>query len=178
LAGGLVSLALAAAVAHEWQYTRMELALLNAMAKQTPQSEQALIDICQQIPDTAPLLKPYIPVVFTLTGHPENPAMREQLLVLAEAAVRFTPTQSLVYRLALLQALNDDKANARQTIDKALAAYPSGAIAFAQELLRIQAYAGPRIDVLMARLLPVVNPQLQANLPAGLKAKVKQATSQ
>lgn len=178
LAGGLVSLALAVAVAHEWQYTRMELALLNAMAKQTQQREQALIDICQQIPDTAPLLKPYIPVVFTLTGHPENPDMRDQLTVLAEAAVRFTPTQSLVYRLALLQALNDDKANARNTIDRALAAYPGGAISFAEELLRIQAYAGPQIDVLMKRLLPVVNGQLQAELPASLKAKVKQATSQ
>ncbi|MCQ8103307.1 Wzy polymerase domain-containing protein [Methylomonas sp. SURF-2] len=178
LFGGLVSLALAVAVAHEWQYTRMELALLNAMAKQTPQREQALIDICQQIPDTAPLLKPYIPVAFTLTGHPENPAMREQLAVLAEAAARFTPTSSLVYRLALMQALTDDKVNARQTIDKALTAYPADAIKFTEELLRIQAHAGPRIDVLMARLLPVVNPQLQANLPAGLKAKVKQAISQ
>lgn len=173
-AGVLVSLALALAVVHEWQYTRMELALMNALARQDLESEQHLVDICQQIPDTAPLLLPYVPVVFTLTGHPENPAMREQLAVLSEAAVRFTPTQSLVYRLALLQALNDDKANARRTIDKALAAYPNGAATFAEELLRIQAYAGPRIDVLMAPVLPIANRQLQANLPAGLKAKIKQ----
>lgn len=174
LVGSLTSLALAAAIVHEWQYTRMELALLSAMAQQNVQREQYLIDICQEIPDTAPLLKPYVPVVFTLTGHPENPAMREQLKVLAEAAVRFTPTASLVYRLALLQALTDDVVNARKTIDRALTAYPNNAIAFAEELLRIQAYAGPRIDVLMAQLLPVVNPQLQANLPNGVKAKVKQ----
>jgi O-antigen ligase len=175
LAGGLVSLAFAVAVVHEWQYTRMEMALLGALAHQNVQHEQALIDICQQIPDTAPLLLPYVPVLFTLTGHPENPEMREQLIVLSEAAVRFTPTQSLVYRLALLQALNDDKVNARLTIDKALAAYPGGAINFAEEVLRSQAYAGARIDVLMARLLPVVNPLLQANLPAGVKARIKQA---
>lgn len=175
LAGAAVSLALAVAIVHEWQYTRMELALMTALARQDLDSEQRLVDICQQIPDTAPLLLPYVPVVFTLTGHPENPAMREQLAVLSEAAVRFTPTQSLVYRLALLHALNDDKAKARQTIDKALAAFPGGAIDFAEELLRVQAYAGARIDVLMARLLPVVNPQLQANLPAGVKAKIKQA---
>ncbi len=174
-AGGVVSLALAAAVIHEWQYTRMELALLNALASQSVQREQQLIDICQEIPDTAPLLLPYVPVVFTLTGHPENPAMREQMKVLAEAAVRFTPSQSLVYRLSLLQALNGDNVNARQTIDRALAAYPKGAVAFAEELLRIQAYAVSGIDVLMAQLLPVVNTQLQSNLPDDIKATIKRA---
>jgi hypothetical protein len=178
LAGGFISLALMVAVAHEWQYTRMELALLNAMSKQTMAREQALIEIGQQIPDTAPLLKPYIPVVFTLTGHPENPSMHWQLQVLAEAAVRFTPTQSLVYRLALMQALTDDKIGAQQTLDKAMAAYPGGTIQFAEELLRAQAFADRRIDVLMERLLPVVNAKLQADLPSGFRVIAKPVVSQ
>jgi len=177
LAGGFVSIGLVIATLHEWQYARMELALIATMTQPTLQREQRMIEICQRLPVTAPLLTPYIPVVFVLTGHPENPQMREQMLILADSAVRFTPTGGLVYRLALLQALADDTASARATLDKAMAAFPAGTIAFAEELLRIQAYAGPRIDVLMAPLVPVVNAKLQADLPAGVRAKTKQPAS-
>lgn len=166
LAGGFVSVSLVIATIHEWQYTRMELALLATLAKPTLQREQQLIDICQNLSSTAPLLSPYVPVVFTLIGHPENPEMREQMKVLADAAVRFTPTGYLVYRLSLLQALSDDTANARKTVDKALAAYPSEAVKFAEELLRVQEFEGGRIDVLMKQILPTVNKQLQASWPA------------
>ena len=166
LAGGFVSLSLVIATSHEWQYTRMELALLTTLAQPTLQREQQLIDICQSLSSTAPLLTPYVPVVFTLTGHPENPAMREQMKVLADAAVRFTPTGHLVYRLSLLQALSDDNANARKTVDKALAAYPGEAVKFAEELLRVQEFEGGRIDVLMKQILPTVNKQLQVSWPS------------
>jgi O-antigen ligase len=157
LTGVLVSLALAVAVVHEGQYLRMEIALLAGMAQPSQQREQNLVAVCQEIPDTAPLLLPYVPVLFTLTGHPESAEMRAGLKTLAEAAVRFTPSSNLVYRLALMQALNGEKTGAMATLNRALDAYPQGASKFLPEVMRLKGEDGSNVAELVHRLVSFVN---------------------
>jgi len=172
LAGAFVVLALAVAVGHEWHYVRMEMALMAGMIKPSLKHEEQLVAVCQEVPDKAPLLLPYVPVLFTLTGHPESEEMRPNLRALAEAAVRFTPTSNLVYRLSLVQALNGEHDAALVTLNKAMAAYPDGAVTFVVEVMRLQETNAQHVGVLLKTLVPFVNRSLKQarTKTAGLKS--------
>jgi O-antigen ligase len=161
LTGAMLTLALAVAARHEWQYVRMEMALMAGIIKPSLQQEQQLVAICQEVPDKSPLLLPYVPVLFTLTGHPESEEMRPNLRALAEAAARFTPSNNLVYRLSLVQALNGEHDAALATLNKAMAAYPATAVTFVVEVMRLQETNAQHVGILLKTLVPFVNRSLK-----------------
>lgn len=159
---GLVGAALAVAGLHEWHYTRMELALLASVAQPSQQRSDHLVAACQNANSQAPLLRPYIPLVFTFTGQPDDLEMRPQLTVLADAAVRFVPANNLVYRLALMQALSGDREKSRATLGRALAAYPNDASKFIVDLIRLKGADSGKVNFMLPMLAPALGAKLVA----------------
>lgn len=141
---------------HEWQYTRMELALLGAIADRSQRRMEYLVEVCQQVPDKAPLLFPYVPVIFTLASAAENAEMRAELTALADASYRFWPTKDLSYRQALMQALNGHKPKALATLRLAMAAYPQWIGHFRSELERLEPADRQKVVFLDQMLIPGV----------------------
>lgn len=162
LAGMLLVFVSGLAAVHEWHYTKMELALLAVVAQPTEQRSEHLVTVCQQAADSAPLLKPYIPAVFTFTANPNNAEMRQEMTQLADAAVRFTPANNLVYRLALMQALNDQHADAQKTLGQALAAYPTDAGKFIMDIMHLKGPDSRKVNFMLPMLAPVLGAKIVA----------------
>jgi hypothetical protein len=148
--GVAMAFSVALAALYEWQYTRMELALLAAMAQPNQQRYEHLVSVCQDIPEKAPLLFPYVPVIFSITSEMASEQMRPELTALTDAGYRFWPTDKLAYRQALMQALNGRVAESRNTLKLALAAYPNGLDPFFGELMHMNLKDLKTIEPLMS----------------------------
>lgn len=138
MTGSLLSYAIATSLIHHWYYTRMEMALMIMTDKPTPERFNHLINVCQNIPEKAPLLMPYVPVLFTLGGEINDDYMRAELVTLTDAAFNFWPTSKLAYRQALMQGLNGKIDNAMKTLELAITAYPNEVNAFLNELMHMR----------------------------------------
>jgi hypothetical protein len=161
ITGVLLALGVAAAGMHEWQYTRMELALVGAIADPSQRRFEHLVEVCQQIPEKAPLLFPYVPVIFTYVGNVADKQMRPELTSLADAGFRFWPTKKLAYRQALMQALNGREPEARETLRLAMAAYPKGASHFVGDLDRLDSADQQKAAFLRSLAEPVARGQFE-----------------
>jgi len=161
VSAGALCFSLLAAGMHEWQYTKMELALLGAIADRSQRRMEHLVEVCQQVPDKAPLLFPYVPVIFTFASAAENFEMRAELTALVDASYRFWPTKDLSYRQALMQALNGHKPEALATLRLAITAYPQWIGHFRSELERLNPADRQKAAFLGQMLIPGV----QASLP-------------
>ena len=135
--GGVIAFGIGMAGVYEWQYTRMELALLATMANPTHQRFEHLVNVCKDIPDKAHLLFPYVPVIFSITSEVTDGQMRRELTALTDAGYRFWPTDKLAYRQALMQALGGNDVESRKTFKLALQAYPNGLDPFFGELMHL-----------------------------------------
>ncbi len=122
----LLLFALSVSLRYRTQYMDMELSLLVASKAPSKKRYQNLIEVGQRIPDQAPLLTPYVPVIFTYGAQPGDKELRKDLLALSDAAYHFWPTRDLTYRLALMQGLDKQKETALKTLQKAMNAYPDG----------------------------------------------------
>lgn len=149
LMAGLVSISIALCGFYQWQYTKIELALLATTTKPTPEKFDYLVGVCQEVPDKAPLLTPYVPVIFTLAGNVSNKKVRSELTALADAGFKFWPTSILAYRQALMQGLSGQDAAARKTLKLAMAAYPQGVDGFFKELMHLTVTDLKRIEPLL-----------------------------
>jgi O-antigen ligase len=147
---GLVGFAVVLSGLYQWQYTKIELALLATTSKPTPEKFDYLVSVCQEVPDKMPLLTPYVPVIFTLAGNVANKKVRAELTALADAGVRFWPTSILAYRQALMQGLNGQDAEARKTLKLAISAYPEGVDRFFKELMHLTVTDLKKIEPLLA----------------------------
>ncbi|NOV28940.1 PglL family O-oligosaccharyltransferase [Methylomonas sp. ZR1] len=170
IAGFCIAAAASVAVVHETHYLRMELALLATVAQPSQQRSDHLVDVCQKAVTQAPLLEPYVPMIFTFTGQPDDLAMRPQLTVLADVAVRFVPANNLVYRLALLQALNGDQQASQKTLSRALAAYPNDASKFIVDLFHLKGPDSAKVNF----MLPMLASTLGAKVVTSSGAPAKQ----
>ncbi|MCQ8117091.1 PglL family O-oligosaccharyltransferase [Methylomonas rosea] len=152
ISGSCIAAALSVAVVHEIHYLRMELALLAAVAQPSQQRSDHLVAVCQKAATQAPLLEPYVPMIFTFTGQADDLAMRPQLTVLADVAVRFVPANNLVYRLALMQALSGDQHAAKTTLSRALAAYPNDASKFIVDIFHLKGSDSGKVNFMLPML--------------------------
>lgn len=137
LIAGLVSLAIVLSVFYQWQYTKIELALLATTSQPTPEKFDYLVGVCQEVPDKTPLLTPYVPVIFTLAGNVSNRKVRAELTSLTDAGFKFWPTSILAYRQSLMLGLSGQDTEARKTLKLAMSAYPQGVDGFFKELMRL-----------------------------------------
>jgi hypothetical protein len=148
----------------------MELALLATVAQPSQQRSDHLVDVCQKAVTQAPLLEPYVPMIFTFTGQPDDLAMRPQLTVLADVAVRFVPANNLVYRLALMQALSGDQQASKNTLSRALAAYPNDASKFIVDIFHLKGSDSGKVNF----MLPMLATALGAKVVTSSGAPAKQ----
>jgi O-antigen ligase len=169
LLGGLVSVAIALCGFYQWQYTKIELALLATTTKPTPEKFDYLVGVCQEVPDKSPLLTPYVPVIFTLAGNVSNKKVRSELTALADASFKFWPTSILAYRQALMQGLSGQDAAARKTLKLAMAAYPQGVDGFFKELMHLTVTDLKRIEPLLGMTVSAAIKQgmIDSALPQG-----------
>lgn len=145
---GLLLMAVTVAGVHEWQYAKVEQALDSYSTQPSQQKINRFVSIVQQANVLAPLLNPYLAVMFTLVGDPANEKLRPDLTVLVNASYRFFPANVLAFRQAELQALNGESAQAIATLDLALKAYPDWAEAFITELDKLNAADQPKMVLL------------------------------
>lgn len=137
--GGLLAMGITLAAVHEWQYAKMEQALYGFLNDSSPRKFSRLLSTCQQASMQAPLLTPYIAVIFTLAGDVTNEKLRPDLTVLVNASYRLWPTHESAYRQAEMQALNGEHAKAIHTLGLALKAYPDRAEHFIAKLNKLNA---------------------------------------
>ncbi|MDP1772708.1 MAG: Wzy polymerase domain-containing protein [Methylobacter sp.] len=131
---GMLAMGIAVAAVHEWHYAKMERALYSFFDDTSPRKFSQLLTICQRANVQAPLLTPYIAVIFTLAGDSVNEKLRPDLTALVNASYQFLPVKELVYRQAEMQALSGSTEEARRTLRLALIAYPYWAEQFVDEL--------------------------------------------
>ena len=104
-----------------------------------------------------PLLTPYVELAFALGAPIEAGGLRERL-ELNTRAMRFAPVATVVYRQAVLLALNGDGKAALTQLEQALRVYPDDAAAFVVELgdaaRRYPGEMGPLLELATAKLAP------------------------
>jgi O-antigen ligase len=161
-AGTLLVLGVAVAGMYEWQYARMELALVGAIADPSQRRFDHLVDVCKQVPEKAPLLLPYVPVIFTFASNATDEQMRPELTSLADASFRFWPTKKLAYRQALMQGLNGREPEAGETLRLAMTAYPDWAAQFVAELGRLSSADQQKVAFLRNMAEPVTRAQFES----------------
>ena len=116
----LVIVGTAIASVHEWHYFKIEQDLQGKITNRL--FVDARVAVVQ-----APLLKPYVALVYSLLADVADENMRPSLTVLNNAAYHFMPNPMMAYQQALLQALNGENDKAKNTMQTALAAYPDEA---------------------------------------------------
>ena len=114
----LISISLGMVTLHRWHYKKLE---DNIHAGQTKQ----LFINARQAAIEAPLLSPYISIIFSLYGHLSDKEMRADFNVLNNVGFHFSPYPVLAYNQAGLDVLNNLNEQGRETMRLALAAYPT-----------------------------------------------------
>ncbi|MBT9612786.1 MAG: O-antigen ligase C-terminal domain-containing protein [Burkholderiales bacterium] len=116
-------------------------------AHQAPPSVQEIERVLQHVRHES-MLTPYSDFAYAAALAP-NRAQSEDLQLLNRSVMRFAPTQEVVYRQALLLALQGSAADAQVMLKRALAMYPGAAENFLTETRQLEPEARRDVESLL-----------------------------
>lgn len=116
-------------------------------ARQAPPSVQEIERVLQHVRHES-MLTPYSDFAYA-AGIAPNRAQSEDQQLLNSAVMRFAPTQEVVYRQALLLALQGETAAAQVMLKRALALYPGAAENFLIEASQLEPEAQRSVEPLL-----------------------------
>ncbi|MEK6662937.1 MAG: Wzy polymerase domain-containing protein [Pseudomonadota bacterium] len=117
-------------------------------ARQAPPSVQEIERVLQHVRHES-MLTPYSDFAYA-AGITPNRAQTEDQQLLNSAVMRFAPTQEVVYRQAMLLALQGSAAEAQVMLKRALAVYPGAAENFLIEAGQLEPDARRDVEPLLA----------------------------
>lgn len=117
-------------------------------ARQAPPSVQEIERVLQHVRHES-MLTPYSDFAYAAAVTPSRVQIEDQQL-LNSAVMRFAPTQAVVYRQALLLALQGEAAAAQVMLKRALAVYPGAAETFLTESAQLEPEAQRSVEPLLS----------------------------
>ena len=115
--------------------------------RQVPPSVQEIERVLQHVRHES-MLTPYSDFAYAAAVEPNRAQIDDQQL-LNSAVMRFAPTQEVVYRQALLLALQGSAADAQVMLKRALAVYPGAAENFLTETSQLEPEARRDVESLL-----------------------------
>jgi len=134
VAGALLTFALIFASVHLRHYKNLEQAMNSFGQVSTKKNIGELIAVAKNTHLQAPLLTPYVSIIFTLLANTADKNFQADLSVLAENSSLFWPSDRLIYRNIEMLALTGRREESEILMGKALLAYSHWTEDFIKEL--------------------------------------------
>jgi len=148
IAGGVLVFALIFSVVHLWHYQKLEHAVNIYGQVSSKQNMSELITVAKNTHIQAPLLTPYVSIIFTLLANPADKDFQADLSVLAQNSSLFWPSDRLIYRNIEMLALTGRKQESAILMRKALLAYSHWTNEFIKELDALDEDDQKKVDFL------------------------------